>query len=67
MKAIKVKEFGGPDVLRLEQVTAPKPAAGEVLVRIHASGVNPVETYIRAGKYARLPELPYTQIGRAHV
>ena len=60
MKAIKVKEFGGPDVLRLEQVTAPKPAAGEVLVRIHASGVNPVETYIRAGKYARLPELPYT-------
>jgi NADPH:quinone reductase len=60
MKAIRVKEFGGPDVLRLEQVTAPKPAAGEVLVRIHASGVNPVETYIRAGKYARLPELPYT-------
>ena len=60
MKAIKVKEFGGPDVLRLEQVTAPEPAAGEVLVRIHASGVNPVETYIRAGKYARLPELPYT-------
>jgi NADPH2:quinone reductase len=60
MKAIKVKEFGGPDVLRLEQVTAPKPGAGEVLVRIHASGVNPVETYIRAGKYARLPELPYT-------
>ena len=59
MKAIKVKEFGGPDVLRLEQVTAPKPGAGEVLVRIHASGVNPVETYIRAGKYARLPELPY--------
>jgi NADPH:quinone reductase len=60
MKAIRAKEFGGPDVLRLEQVTAPKPAAGEVLVRIHASGVNPVETYIRAGKYARLPELPYT-------
>jgi NADPH2:quinone reductase len=60
MKAIRVKEFGGPDVLRLEQVTAPKPGAGEVLVRIHASGVNPVETYIRAGKYARLPELPYT-------
>ena len=60
MKAIRAKEFGGPDVLRLEQVTAPKPGAGEVLVRIHASGVNPVETYIRAGKYARLPELPYT-------
>jgi NADPH2:quinone reductase len=38
----------------------PKPGRGEVLVRIHAVGVNPVETYIRAGKYARLPELPYT-------
>src|ERR1041385_8785627 len=60
MKAIRVKEFGGPDVLLVEQVTAPKPGAGEVLVRIHASGVNPVETYIRAGTYARLPELPYT-------
>src|ERR671923_273028 len=33
---------------------------GEVLVRMHAIGVNPVETYIRAGTYARLPALPYT-------
>jgi NADPH2:quinone reductase len=60
MKAIRVKEFGGPEVLRLEEVATPKPGPGEVLVRIHAVGVNPVETYIRAGKYARLPELPYT-------
>ena len=60
MKAIRVKEFGGPEVLRLEEVPTPKPAPGEVLVRIHAVGVNPVETYIRAGTYARLPELPYT-------
>jgi NADPH:quinone reductase len=60
MKAIKVTAFGGPDVLRLEEVPTPKPGPGEVLVRIHAAGVNPVETYIRAGKYARLPELPYT-------
>ena len=60
MKAITVKEFGGPEVLRLEEVATPKPGAGHVLVRIHAVGVNPVETYIRAGKYARLPELPYT-------
>ena len=37
-----------------------RPGPGEVLVRIHAIGVNPVETYIRAGTYARLPELPYT-------
>jgi len=60
VKAIRVKEFGGPEVLRLEEVPTPKPGPGEVLVRIHAVGVNPVETYIRAGTYARLPELPYT-------
>ena len=60
MKAIHVHEFGGPEVLRLEEVPTPQPGQGEVLVRIHAAGVNPVETYIRAGKYARLPELPYT-------
>ena len=60
MKAVRVHEFGGPEVLRLEEVPTPKPGPGEVLVRIHATGVNPVETYIRAGTYARLPELPYT-------
>src|SRR5215467_7680864 len=60
MKAIRVHEFGGPEVLRLEEVPAPQPGPGQVLVRIHATGVNPVETYIRAGTYARLPELPYT-------
>ena len=52
--------FGGPEVLRLEEVPTPKPGPGEVLVRVHAVGVNPVETYVRAGTYARLPELPYT-------
>ena len=60
MKAIRVKEFGGPEVLRLEEVQTPQPGPGEVVVRIHAAGVNPVETYIRAGTYARLPNLPYT-------
>ena len=60
MKAIHVHEFGGPDVLRLNEVPTPQPGPGEVLVRMHAVGVNPVETYIRAGTYARLPELPYT-------
>jgi NADPH2:quinone reductase len=60
MKAIRVHEFGGPEVLRLEDVATPQPGPGEVLVRMHAAGVNPVETYIRAGTYARLPELPYT-------
>jgi NADPH2:quinone reductase len=60
MKAIHVHEFGGPEVLRLEELPTPQPGPGQVLVRMHAAGVNPVETYIRAGKYARLPELPYT-------
>jgi NADPH:quinone reductase len=60
MKAIRVHEFGDPEVLRLEEVPTPQPGPGEVLVRIHAIGVNPVETYIRAGTYARLPALPYT-------
>ena len=60
MKAIRVNEFGGPEVLRLEEVPTMQPGSGEVLVRMHAIGINPVETYIRAGKYARLPALPYT-------
>jgi len=60
MKTVRVHEFGGPEVLRLEEMPTPKPGPGEVLVRMHAAGVNPVETYIRAGKYARLPKLPYT-------
>ena len=60
MKAIHVHEFGGPEVLRLEEVPTPQPRSGGVLVRMHAVGVNPVEAYIRAGTYGRLPELPYT-------
>ncbi len=60
MKAIRVHEFGGPEVLRLEEVPDPKPGRGEVLVRIKAVGVNPVDTYIRSGQYAIKPQLPYT-------
>ena len=63
MKAIRVKEFGGPEVLRLEEVPDPKPGAGQVVVRIKAAGVNPVDTYIRAGVYPRKPPLPYTPGG----
>jgi NADPH:quinone reductase len=60
MKAIRVHQFGGPEVLKLEDVPTPKPSAGEVLVRIHAAGVNPYDTYMRAGTYAVKPALPYT-------
>ena len=60
MKAILVRQFGGPEVLKLEDVPTPKPAAGQVLVKIHAAGVNPADTYARTGNYAVIPPLPYT-------
>lgn len=60
MKAIRVDEFGTPGVLRLVELPIPQPGVGQVLVRVQAIGVNPVETYIRSGNYARKPELPYT-------
>src|SRR2546429_7872855 len=60
MKAILVRQFGGPEVLRLEEVPTPKPAAGQVLARIHAAGGNPYDTYMRSGTYAQKPALPYT-------
>ena len=65
MKAIRVHKFGGPEVLTYEDVPDPTPGEGQVLVRIRAVGVNPVETYVRAGAYARLPSLPYIPGGDA--
>jgi NADPH2:quinone reductase len=60
MKAIQVQQFGGPEVLQLLEVPTPKPGPGQILVRVHAAGVNPYDTYMRAGTYAIKPELPYT-------
>ncbi|XP_061696270.1 quinone oxidoreductase [Syngnathoides biaculeatus] len=61
MRAIRVSEFGAPSVLKLcTDVKVPQPGSGQVLIRVHACGVNPVETYIRAGTYSRKPSLPYT-------
>lgn len=60
MKAIRVSEYGAPSVMKLEEVPTPQPAAGQVLVRNHAAGVNPVDTYLRANVDNRGPKLPYT-------
>src|SRR5688500_1715405 len=59
MKAIRVHEFGGPEVLKLEEVPKPAPGPGEVLVAIKAIGINPVETYLRSGSNPKLAR-PYT-------
>ena len=60
MKAIRVSEYGGPSVLKLGEVPAPEPGPGQVLVRNHAVGVNPVDTYLRSNTDNRGPKLPYT-------
>jgi NADPH2:quinone reductase len=60
MKAIVVKEFGGPEALKLTDVPVPKAGPGQVVVRVKAAGVNPADTYVRSGNYSRKPELPYT-------
>ena len=59
MKAIAVRQFGGPEVLQLSDVADPKAGPGQVVVRVRAAGVNPVDAYVRTGTYARKPPLPY--------
>jgi NADPH:quinone reductase len=60
MKAIRVHQYGGPEVLKSEDVPDPRPASGQVVVRVHATGVNPVDTYRRAGSAVPKQPLPYT-------
>lgn len=61
MQAIRVTQFGGPDVLVIQSTDMPQILFDrQVLVEMCAAGVNPVDTYIRAGTYGRLPPLPYT-------
>lgn len=57
-KAMLVHEFGGPDVMKLTDIELPPPGKGEVLVRIHAAGVNFIDTYFRTGAYAP-PSMPF--------
>lgn len=63
MKAIKVYEFGTPEVMHLEEVPDLIPEPGQVVMRVRAAGVNPLDTYIRGqvpGTSAPTPSLPYT-------
>jgi NADPH2:quinone reductase len=60
MKAIRVHEFGLPSVMKLEEVPDPKAGPRQLVVAVRAVGINPVDTYIRAGTYAKKPALPYT-------
>ncbi len=59
MKAIRVTAHGGPEVLKIEDVPAPEPGVDQILIRIRAAGVNPVDTYIRSGAYS-ISNVPYT-------
>lgn len=59
MKAIQVQAFGGPEKLQLRELDIPEPGNEDVLVQVEAIGVNPVDTYIRAGVYPVLPQLPF--------
>ncbi|HEX5242850.1 MAG TPA: NADPH:quinone reductase [Tepidisphaeraceae bacterium] len=65
MKAIRVHQFGGPEMLKFEDVPDPKPGSAQVLISVRAIGVNPVETYIRSGIYGpkQFPYIPGTDVG----
>jgi NADPH:quinone reductase-like Zn-dependent oxidoreductase len=62
MKAVRVHEYGGPEVLKYENAPRPRPVAGEVLVRIHAAGVNPVDWKVRAGQLKDVIAYPMPMI-----
>ena len=51
MKAVVMREHGGPEVLAIEDMEVPKPAAGEILIEAAAIGLNPVDTQVRAGSW----------------
>jgi NADPH:quinone reductase-like Zn-dependent oxidoreductase len=63
MKAITVRQYGGPEVLKLEDVAVPEPKADQIRIRVIAAGVNPVDALIRSGVFAKffktkLPLIP---------
>lgn len=71
MRAVRLHEYGGPEVLRHDEVPIPEPRPGEVLVRVHAAGINPPDRYLRDGhttmpgeteSTVRLPVIPGTDV-----
>lgn len=59
MRAIEIQQTGGPGVLQVVNLPVPRPASGQVLVRVHAAGINFIDTYLREGRYpAALPFVP---------
>ncbi|MFE7112515.1 NADP-dependent oxidoreductase [Streptomyces sp. NPDC057575] len=59
MRAVFQKSFGGPEVLGVVETERPKPLPGEVLVKVHASAVNPVDVFVRSGAFPLLGEPPF--------
>src|SRR5690349_15744338 len=62
MKAIRIHSYGSPEVLQYEEIRIPEMQSDELLIRIHAAGVNPIDYKIRSGQFRddRKPELPLT-------
>ena len=58
MKAALLKSFGSPDAFEISDVPKPVPEAGEVLVRVHATSINPLDYQVRRGDYADYVPLP---------
>lgn len=62
MKAVVMNSFGGPEVLESTELPIPSPKAGEILIQVHAAGINPVDCKMRSGSYRRteikLPIIP---------
>ena len=66
MKAVRVHSYGGPEVLRFEDAPCPAPGSGELLVKVHAASVNPIDWKVRAGymkEYIPLPLPLYSGLG----
>jgi NADPH:quinone reductase-like Zn-dependent oxidoreductase len=59
MRAVMQKSFGGPEVLEVVETVRPRPLSGEVLVRVRAAAVNPVDAAVRSGAYPLLGEPPF--------